>query len=139
MAYKVIIWGTGYAYNKYFNMLKFLEFKNEIKILAVTSNDKDIKKSIDCFPFLPKEIIFKLDYDYILVAIDDLNEIHEDCLYYTIPKEKIIPMRVISIPYFDFSDYISLKKSKLSIFSSNCWGGGCYHYCGLEFLSPTIN
>lgn len=37
--YKVIIWGYGKKYNEYLNLIKNLEEKEIIKVIAVMSND----------------------------------------------------------------------------------------------------
>lgn len=138
--YRVIIWGTGQAYACNFNALKLQEMMGTVKVLAVMSNNKLIKHSIDGYPFLPKREAAALDFDYCLVAIDNFDSILDESRALGIPRDKLIPLRVFSYPNFDFDAYIRLKKSNISIISPNCWGGYCcYHTLGLEFLSPTIN
>ncbi len=137
--YQVIIWGTGQCYNRFFNMVKLQELSGAVRVLAVTSNDRDIKDYIDGYPFVTKEEAVSLKFDYCFVAIDDLQAVLPEAVSLGIPKEKLIPARVLAIPYFDFDKYVAIKKGNLTIFSCNCWGGSCYHYMGLEFLSPTIN
>lgn len=137
--YNVIIWGNGHCYNNFFSAIKLQELRGAVSVLAVTSNDKYIKDNIDGYPFVQKEEAASLEFDYCLVAIDDLQSVFAEADALGIPKEKLIPLRVLAIPYFDFDKYISIKESNLTIFSCNCWGGSCYHYLGLEFLSPTIN
>lgn len=137
--YNVIVWGTGACYDRCFNALKFQEVLGTVKILAVTSNDFYSKTLIDGYPFLSKEDASVLDFDYCLVAIDNISCMLEEAAYLRIRRDKLIPLRVFLIPHFDLKKYITLKESNLSIISSNCWGGICYHRLGLEFLSPTIN
>lgn len=137
--YKVLIWGTGAEYSIYFNCIKLLELKKEIKIVGVTSNDIDIKNSIDGYPFFRKEEISSLQFDYCIIAIKNMNTIVNEAKELGMSEEQLIPVRVLSIPNFVFCDYIKLKKSNISIFSPNCWAGICYHTLGMKFLSPTIN
>lgn len=137
--YNIIIWGTGLCYARCFNSLKLQEAMGRVKVLAVTSNDKEIRTSLDGYPFLAKKDIVTLDFDYCLVAIDNFSVVFKEAEHIGINKSKLVPMNVLLVPYFDFEKYITLKESKLSIFSVNCWGGICYHRLGLEFLSPTIN
>lgn len=139
--YKVIIWGTGETYNEYLNLIKYEEMKGSIAVVAITSNETYIRNYLDGIPFICKNEISKCEYDYCLVAIKnpDIIKIKKEALELGISVEKIIPIRVLSIPYFDFKKYIDLKKSNLSIICSNCWGGVVYNKLGLEFLSPTIN
>lgn len=56
-----------------------------------------------------------------------------------INEDILIPISVLSIPYFDFEKYITIKKRNISIISQMCFGGMCYHRLGLRFNSPTIN
>lgn len=140
--YKVVIWGTGLCYESFFNSLKLQELIGSIKILAIISDDKDIKKSVDGYPCLPLTDALLLDFDYCLLAMDNTKVIYQSIeqLGLTgLTKDMFIPMRVLDIPNFDFRKYIAIKESNVSILSSNCWAGVCYHRLGLEFLSPTIN
>lgn len=137
--YNILIWGTGREYNKYFNCIRLLELKKQIYIVGVTSNDKDINTSIDYYPFVRKEDINSLNFDYCIVAMANMSLIINEAQSLGIEKSKLISIRALSIPNIDFSEYIKLKNSHLTIFSPMCWGGLCYHRLGLEFLSPTIN
>ncbi len=137
--YQVIIWGTGHCYNRFFNMVKLQELTGAVKVVAVISDDRDIKDHIDSYPYVRKEEAASLEFDYCLVAIDNFQSVITEADLLGIPRQKLIPFRVLAIPYFDFDKYIAIKESDLTIFSCNCWGGSCYHYLGLEFLSPTIN
>lgn len=56
-----------------------------------------------------------------------------------VTQEQIIPVSVFGIPFFDFNDYIRLKRKQISIISNHCWGGLTYHYLYLPFYSPFIN
>lgn len=137
--HNILIWGTGREYNKYFNCIRILELKEQISIVGITSNDKDISTSIDNYPFVQKKDINSLDFDYCIVAMGNMSLIINEAESLGIEKSKLIPIRVLSIPNIDFNEYIKLKNSHLTIFSPNCWAGVCYHRLGLEFLSPTIN
>lgn len=137
--YNVLIWGTGREYNTYFNCIRLLELKGQISIAGITSNDKDIDSSIDNYPFVKKEDVGSLNFDYCIVAMADISLMVNEAENYGIEKSKLIPIRVLSIPNIDFHEYIKLKNSSLTVFSRDCWAGICYHRLGLEFLSPTIN
>lgn len=137
--YRILIWGTGDEYNRYFNCVRLLEFKGQIAIVGITSNDKDINISIDNYPFVKKEDVNSLDFDYCIVAMANISLIINEAEKLGIERSKLIPVRALSIPNIDFNEYIKLKNSSLTIFSRDCWGGICYHRLGLEFLSPTIN
>lgn len=137
--YKVLIWGTGREYSNYFNCIRLLELREQVTIVGITTNDKDINTSIDNYPFVQKEDVASLYFDYCIVAMADMSLIIDEAESIGIEKSKLIPIRVLAIPNINFKEYIKLKNSSLTIFSPNCWAGVCYHRLGLEFLSPTIN
>lgn len=58
--YNILIWGTGHEYNNYFNCIRLLELKEQISIVGITSDDKDINTSIDGYPFVKKKILIHL-------------------------------------------------------------------------------
>ena len=43
------------------------------------------------------------------------------------------------IPYFDFTEYIKLKESNITILANSCLGGRIYKELGLPVLTPTVN
>lgn len=137
--FNIIIWGTGKEYNRCFNLIKYFELTGEISILGIMSDDKEIKNTLDGYRFYKKNEIGNVEFDYCLVAIQDMNDILIEATELGISRQKLIPSRVLEIPYFNFKKYIRLKKEGLSILSRNCWAGICYHYLALEFQSPTIN
>lgn len=137
--FKIIIWGTGYEYNRHFNLIKYFEMIGEISILGIMSDDKEIKNTLDGYRFYKKNQIENVKFDFCLVAIRDMKNILTEAMELGISREMLIPIRVLEIPYFNFEKYIRLKRDGLSILSRNCWAGICYHYLALEFQSPTIN
>lgn len=63
--------GTGGAYNKHVNLLKYYELKNEIKVVAVTSYDLSPKiKAIDSFAAIGLSELNSLEYDYLIIMSD---------------------------------------------------------------------
>lgn len=137
--YNVVIWGTGEIYRQCFASLKLQELAGVVKVVAVMSNDIGAKPSIGDYSLISKEDISALDFDYCLVALDDMNTVLKETNQLGIAKDKLIAMRVFLLPHFDFNKYIFIKESRPTILSRNCWAGMCYHRLGLEFLSPTIN
>lgn len=135
----IIIWGTGKEYNRCFNLIKYFELTGEISVLGVMSDDKEIKNTLDGYRFYNKNQVRNVEFDYCLVAIQNMGNILAEATELGISRQKLIPSRVLEIPYFNFEKYIRLKKEGLSILSVNCWAGICYHYLALEFQSPTIN
>lgn len=137
--YRIIVWGLGREYNKHFNLIKYYEQRGEIFVQSVFSNEKMDSSTIDGFAICSKEKVKNMEYDLCVVAIADFHSAKSEAKELGIPEEKLIPIRVLEIPYFNFEKYMSIKKSKISILSNNCWAGLCYHYLALEFQSPTIN
>lgn len=137
--FKILIWGTGTEYSRYINCIKYLELKEQIQVVAVVSNDLYISGTIDGYRYINKGEINVQDFDYCLIAVQNIHVVMQEAVNYGIQPNDCIPIRVVAIPGFDFCEYINLKKSAISIFSVNCFAGICYNYLGLPFLSPTIN
>lgn len=137
MTYKCIIWGTGVLYDDYINNICCEIVKNNIEIVAVTSDDQYML-SIDGFLYVKKEEIPKIIYDYIIVACD-FNSAKNEALALGIPFEKMLKVQIFRFPKFDFNEYVLLKESNISIVSNHCWGGFASHTLGLRFNSPFVN
>lgn len=141
MKYRIVIWGIGAVYNKHVNLLKYYEVKNEIEVVAVTSNDISSKtRIIDGFPVIELNELCSLKYDYLLIMNDTFyREIRETAIEMGVEEERIIHYKVLEIPHLVFEQYIKLKESRISIISNNCWGGTVYNTLGLECISPFKN
>lgn len=137
---KVIIWGTGRRYCQMINLLRFYEREGVFCIVGVTSND-NFYTSVDGYPFIPKEKLRDIDFDYIIVTNNDYCGVvsEAETLCGSQVREKMIAGRVLQHPNFDFGQYIKIRKHVPSIISPNCFAGVLYHNLGLPFLSPTIN
>ena len=68
-----------------------------------------------------------------------LKQVIDEAVAMDIPREMILPLRIFWIPFFDFNEYIEIKKSNVSIISDYCFAGYLYHKFGMKFTSPTIN
>jgi uncharacterized protein (DUF1919 family) len=137
--YKCIIWGTGIDYDININSIKYQELIGYIEIIGITSNQK-IYEKIDNYCFIPKYELQNISFDILIIASSQhFKVIQEEALSIGINKEKIVTAKVFSLPNFDISKYIEIKRSKISIFSNNCWGGLTYNRLGMEFYSPFIN
>lgn len=102
------------------------------------SDDREINERIDGFPFYTKTQIKNIVFDYCMVTIP-IKRILDEAIELGISSNKLIPIQVLDIPYFSLKKYIDIKESNITIISSNCWAGICYHRLGLPFNSPTIN
>lgn len=140
MKFNIIIWGIGAIYNKYVNTLKYLEFRQEIEIVAATAKGYSFLNKIDGYALVDRNQIKGISFDYIIIMSKNREkEIINEALELGIPREKILSYKVLNIPCLDFGEYIKLKNSKVSIISDNCWGGIAYATLGLECLSPFKN
>lgn len=140
--YKIVIWGLGREYNCHINIIKLAEYQKKIEVIAVTANSIPIPnvKKIDGWNVIPYRQLNDIVFDYILICnTKDINEIMKEALELGIERSKLIPVRVLDIPYFDWDRYISLIRSQLSILSCNCWGGILCHTLAMECLSPFKN
>ena len=56
-----------------------------------------------------------------------------------LPEEKLLGDWIVTFPGFTLKKYRQLQRSRLSIFSRNCFGGLLSNRLGLPFRSPFIN
>ena len=140
MNYKIVIWGVGNIYNKHVNLLKYFEMTNQIKVVALTATQVPNFHYVDGYPVIFPYDLKNIYYDYIIVMNDKYyKDIIMEAEKYGVLREKVLPYRIIEIPFFDFQEYMTLKESKISIISNNCWAGIVYHTLGLECCSPFKN
>ncbi len=139
--WKLILWGAGIDYNSRLNMMNVWENTQKIRIEGViASNFSDNIKSIDGRPVLDKSNLNGIDYDYLIVmSIKYEKEIINDAVESGVERNRIIPCRVMDIPYFDWDTYLRIRESRVSIISNNCFGGILYNTLGMECLSPFKN
>ena len=120
---KVLIWGTGIDYDRYFNSIRYQEVTNQIKVIGVVSKSVTCKK-IDGYPFISKKEIKNIDFDILVIAsMKYYYDIREEAMELGIPEESIIKGSVFLLPELNLKKYLHIKNSRLTIFSINCWGG----------------
>ena len=68
-----------------------------------------------------------------------MSKITKNAAQLKLPEEKLLGDWIVCIPGFALEKYRQLQRSRLSIFSINCFGGHIYHFLGLPFLSPFVN
>lgn len=137
--YRILVWGVGYGYGQYINLLKYQELLGEIEIIGVTGKDI-LYDRLDGYPFLSDNQIREAKADYVVVTSDlHFNEIAVEAGKLQFGEDKLIMAKVFALPGFLFSQYALLLHSKVSIIANNCWGGTAYHALGMRFYSPFIN
>ena len=119
----ILIWGSGNVYDEMFTLIKYYENIGQFHVVGITSNDC-YYDSIDDYPFIKKKDLNRIVFDWILICAKDEAAVRKEALLLGITEDKMLSARILSIPYFDFMRYITLVKSKISIFANNCWGGG---------------
>lgn len=138
--YRIIVWGLGTVYNRHINSLKYAEQNGEITVVAVTAMEVPKIQFLDAWRVINSDSLSEESFDYIIVMSESFfGEIVRHIVSMGIKREKIIPCRVMDIPYFNWHDYIHILESRVSIACNNCWGGILYHTLGLECLSPFKN
>lgn len=140
MKKRVLIWGSGAVYNQHLNILRYMVQTGEFDVIGVVANLFAEARKLDDYHVIRKSMVSATDFDYIIVMSDTFyQEIVEEAVSLGIHRERILPYRILDIPYMNFDKYIELKSSRVSIISNNCWGGIVYHSLGLECLSPFKN
>lgn len=138
--YSIVIWGYGMAYDRHFNQLKYFELKGDIEIVGITSSQNNIFSSTDGYPFISLSQLHQTPFDYIVIASNKkFQEIRNAAIEKGFDDDKLLPIKIFSLPYLDLNSYLQIKSSRLTIFSNTCWGGVIYKYLGLECLTPLRN
>lgn len=135
----IVLIGDMESYQSKFNLID-REVKNGNISVVATLLSEDVN-----YDFLDEnriinslDVLKDIQFDYFVILDDN------KMWYDIIPNEygfnqKIIPIRVFDIPYFDFAKYEKLLQNPPSIISRHCWGGLLYNQLGLKFTSPFIN
>lgn len=116
---------------------------NEINVVGLTvnneigfvMNDKDV-------PFIPQDEVDWEKIDVLLVIGArqfGMSQITQAARQLKLPEEKLLGDWIICIPGFTLEKYRKLQRSRLSIFSKDCFGGIVSHMLGLPFRSPLVN
>lgn len=135
--YTVALWGAGKGYNVFSSLKSF----SSVKVSVIVDNN-NFCKSIDGIPVISPKDIDCVPYDFIVITVVNeylYAEILNEALGHGISREKILPLRVFEIPFFNFDDYVKLLRSNISILSDSCLAGYIYHKFGMKFMTPTIN
>ena len=90
---KVLVWGTGNIYKKYFGKLNDLIKIGEIEILALI-NDENSPEYINGYKVIRKENIKNYQFDKIIIMADGsaLESIFDDITVLQIESRKIITL-----------------------------------------------
>lgn len=141
--YKCLVWGTGIAFYKNINLIRYYELKGEIEVVGITSNMKCYKEMFG-YKFYTKEEIDSVQFNLVIIAAEGkiVGEIESEVIARygkEAEKSRCIPCGALQLPMFDFPKYLKLKCNPPTIFANNCWGGLTYHDLRLPFNSPFIN
>ena len=145
---RIVIWIVSPDQRFIGNAVNILEMQfNGIDIVGVTANVQISATDNHgrALPFIPlKELVGngRGQYDIILVAGArqvGMSEVTKFARAINLDTDKILGDWIVCIPGFTLQKYRQLQRSRLSIFSMNCFGGIISHTLGLPFLSPFVN
>lgn len=138
--HRIAVWGVGSVYNRYFNALKLQEIQGKIRGGGIYTGREGLYERLDGYRYVPPERLAMEEIDYIVVASERyFGEIVEEAESLGFDRERILPIKIFAIPYFDFGEYVKLLHSQITIFSNFCWGGLAYNVLGMKFRTPLIN
>lgn len=116
---------------------------NGLELVGVTANNPiQLARNDTMVPFLPFTEIDEKNYDVLLVVGArqiGMSRITQAARQLHLSEEKLLGDWIVCIPGFTVDKYRRLQRSRLSIFSINCFGGHISHTFGLPFLSPFVN
>lgn len=134
----IIIWGIGNGFRRVSAIIDYLIEIKDINLVAFTGNEKI--KSIDGVPFVRKEELKTIEFDYIVVTANTYSIIKDEAIWvYNIPSQRILDAKILFINGFRFESYRKLVDQNPTFISNNCTGGIIYNMLGLRFTSPIIN
>ena len=96
-------------------------------------------KNVD---FIPLDKVAAQDFDVLLVVGAKqvgMSDVVKAARRINLPEEKLLGDWIVCVPGFTLDKYRKLQRSRLSIFSRNCFGGLISNMLGLQFRSPTVN
>lgn len=96
-------------------------------------------KNVD---FIPLDKVAAQDFDVLLVVGAKqvgMSEVVKVARRINLPDEKLLGDWIVCLPGFTLDKYRKLQRSRLSIFSVNCFGGFISNTLGLPFRSPFVN
>lgn len=138
--YRVVLWGWGWEYLKNLNHILRLREAGQIETVGLTGNVRPPFKKMDGIPLVRREDVPALCPDYIFIMnVTYAEEIRNDALALGFSNDRLLPGKILGIPYFDFRKYAGIKERKISVISNDCWGGHLSASLCLEHRSPFKN
>lgn len=127
---KILAWIVSNDYRFLNGAINILERQhNGVELVGVTAGE-DIAK------------FGGVDYDLLLVIGAKqigMSRITKAARQLKLPEEKLLGDWIVTIPGFTLNKYRQLQRSRLSIFSMDCFGGLLSHTLALPFRSPFAN
>lgn len=141
---KTLLWVVSNDGRFFQSALNILERQhNGIELVGVTAGAPiNIGKDGKQIPFISLAEVVGVDYDVLLVVGAKqigMSEIVKASRQLRLPEEKLLGDWIVCIPGFTLDKYRKLQRSRLSIFSINCFGGCISNMLGLPFRSPFVN
>ena len=141
---KVLIWIVSNDSRFFQGAMSILERQhNGLEVIGVTANEEiGLVKDGRNVPFIPLARLTGGGFDIILVVGArqfGMSQITQAARQLNLPEEKLLGDWIVCIPGFTLEKYRRLQRSRLSIFSSFCFGGFISNMLGLQFRSPFIN
>lgn len=140
---KVLIWLSGEDIRLFPKAIQgLIRDVDPVTIVGMTGT-RPISLVIDGqrLPFIKKEQLREIGIDYVLLTGGrwNIRSVEYELEFYGLKDVMVLPDRVVCLVGFSVARYHELKKSELSIFSLNCFGGIISHLFCLPFRSPFVN
>lgn len=127
---KIFVWFVSDDTKNFQTAAKILERQHGGVELVGTATGSEISTAREIF------------FDVLLVVGAKnigMSKISSAAAQFGVDTEKLLGDWIVCIPGFTLGKYRRLQRSRLTIFSHNCFGGLMCHTLGLQFNSPFVN
>ncbi|MBR3747196.1 MAG: DUF1919 domain-containing protein [Selenomonadaceae bacterium] len=116
---------------------------NGLEVIGVTASVPiSLQRYGKNVSFIPLDKVTAIEFDILLVVGAKnigMSKVTKVAGQLKFPEEKLLGDWIVCIPGFTLEKYRKLQRSRLSIFSVNCFGGFISNTFALPFRSPFVN
>lgn len=138
---KTVFYGSLQFWLRERNYIKLMEQNGDMQVLGFCCTDKPEYVNPDDCTAVSHTDLARMPFDYLLVLnrAEEKETIRTLTQTYCIPREKILPFRVLQIPGMTPAVFDEIRKKEWSVLCNNCFAGILFQHLGLRYNSPFKN